>query len=76
MTLTLYAPPAAAIDWQAFSDCMMATRWSRPIDVERDTGLSHGVVHRAWHGKPIGVMPFLLLCKRMNIKPEGFLVER
>lgn len=74
--LHLSMPPPAMIDWQAFSDCVISTRWSRPIDLERDLNVSHNTAHRIWHGKPVGTVYFLLTCKRMGIPAENFLVER
>lgn len=75
MTLHLYEPPAAAIDWEGFHACVLATRWSRLVDLERD-GFTHGVAWRMWNGKPVGLIPFLRTCKLMKIAPLSFLMER
>lgn len=30
----------------------------------------------AWHGKPLGVVAFLRICKAINQQPLAYLVER
>lgn len=61
------------IDWASFSDCIMATNWSRPIDLKRQFGFSQSTVDSAWHGRPIGLAPFLRICRAMKISPLDFL---
>lgn len=74
--IKIYSPPAAMIDWAAFGDCIISTRWRQPIEMQEELSLSHGTAHRAWHGKPIGLMPFLRICRAMHIAADKFLVER
>ncbi|MET0439169.1 MAG: helix-turn-helix domain-containing protein [Devosia sp.] len=51
----------------------MATNWSRPIDLKRQFGFSQSTVDSAWHGRPIGLAPFLRICRAMKISPLDFL---
>lgn len=78
MSLQIYEPPVAMIDWAAFSDCIITNRWGSLAGFEQDMGLSHHMAFRAWHGHPIGVLPFLRICKRAipKLDPLSFLVER
>lgn len=74
--MRIMEPPAAMIDWQAFGDCVISTCWMEPIEIERQLGLSHATAWRVWHGKPIGLIPFLRVCRAMKIPADSFLVER
>ena len=63
------------VDWDAFADCVCSTHWSRPVDLKREFGFSQSTVMSIWHGKPVGLTPFLRVCKRMKINPTEFLLE-
>jgi hypothetical protein len=63
------------IDWESFSCCILSTHWSRLVDFRNEFNLSQSTAWNAWHGKPIGLIPFLRICKRMDIPAENFLVE-
>jgi hypothetical protein len=75
--IKIYSPPAAAIDWQAFSDCIICTRWGSAYELWDDLGrTSKSTAYNAWNGKPIGLIPFLRICKKMRVDPTSFLMER
>lgn len=74
--MKLVEPPAAMIDWDSFADCVVSTNWSRPIDLRNQFGFAQSTTMAAWHGKPIGLLPFLRICKAMKISPMAFLMER
>ena len=63
------------IDWQAFADCICSTAWSRPVDLKNQLGLSQSTTMAAWHGKPIGLVPFLRICRAMKIEASNFLQD-
>ena len=56
------------IDWRLFSVDVQA-RWPRPVDMKTDLGLSQQTLMNAWHGKSIGVEPFLSACHGMSAHP-------
>ena len=61
------------IDWEAFTDCILAANWSRPIEMKKQFGFSQSTVDAAWHGRPIGLVPFLRICREMRVPPTDFL---
>lgn len=61
------------IDWKSFTDCILCTNWSRPIDLKNQFGFSQSTTDNAWHGRPIGLVPFLRICRAMKISPADFL---
>lgn len=63
------------VDWGAFSDCVLSTNWSRAIDLKREFGFSQSTTMAIWHGRPVGLVPFLRVCRAMNIEPCYFLVN-
>lgn len=75
MSLTLVKPTKASIDWDAFSDCVLATRWGSMKELQKTMNLSRGTAFRIWHGKPVSLIPFLQICRAMEIDPNCFLNE-
>ena len=59
------------IDWKNFSS-YLRWRWARPVDMRKDVSLSQSTLMAAWHGKSIGVVPYLALCKAAGLDPLGF----
>lgn len=68
-------PDRPSIDWDAFCDCVRATNWSRPVDLHREFGFSQVTTMAIWHGRPVGLVPFLRVCRAMNIEPCSFLTN-
>ena len=62
------------VDWRAFSVDAQA-RYERPVDMARDLGLSQSTVMAAWHGRPVGLLPFLNACQAMGAHPLRYLVH-
>lgn len=60
------------IDWRAFS-VDFQDRYERPVDAARDLGISQSTLMAAWHGKPIGLLPFLKACQAMGAHPLRYL---
>lgn len=63
------------IDWGAFTDCVLATNWSRPVDLQRQFGFSQSTTMAIWHARPVGLVPFLRVCRAMNIPATDFLAD-
>jgi hypothetical protein len=75
-SISIYEPPAAAIDWYLFRECIR-TQWHRQVDMIKDLHLRQGgVADSMYHGKPISLLPFLRACKAMGKNPIMFLMER
>ncbi len=69
-------PPAAAIDWHLFQSAIHL-KWDVCAELEEASGLSAGsTLQNAWYGKPIGLLPFLIICQRLGYNPLKFLMER
>ena len=60
------------IDWRAFS-VDVQDRWTRPIDLKADVPMGQSTLMAAWHGRSIGVLPFLQTCAAMNAHPLRYL---
>lgn len=75
--MEIYEPPAAAIDWAQFaSDVKLEGRITKPIHIKDTFGFSQSTVMAIWRGKPVGLMPFLRICKRFKLSPLSYLMER
>src|SRR3546814_7615877 len=72
----IQSPPAVAIDWRYFWYCVRDT-WAKRFDMKKALpGLANSTLDNVWHGRPVGLIPFLRICKRMKMDPFKFLVER
>lgn len=70
-------PPAAMIDWSQWtSDVKLNGRFTRPIHIKEMFGLSQSTVMAVWQGKPVGLIPFLRICKRLKLEATSYVVER
>ena len=73
----IYSPPAAAIDWAQFaSDVKKEGRITKPIHIKEMFGFSQSTVMAVWQGKPVGLVPYLRICKRLKMSPTLYLMER
>src|SRR3546814_19519526 len=71
----IQSPPAVAIDWRYFWYCVRDT-WAKRFDMKKALpGLANSTLDNVWHGRPVGVLPFLRICKRMKMDPFKFRVE-
>src|SRR3546814_4245517 len=72
----IQSPPAVAIDWRYFWYCVRDT-WAKRFDMKKALpGLANSTLDNVWHGRPVGLIPFLRICKRMKLDTLKFLVER
>lgn len=63
------------IDWRSFS-VDLQDRYARAIDVKNDLGWkSQQQVMNAWHGRSIGLVPFLQACQAMGAHPLRYLYK-
>lgn len=62
------------IDWRLFSVDLQA-RYDRPIDAKNDLGWSQSTSDNAWHGRAIGLLPFLQACQAMCEHPLRYLTS-
>ena len=70
-------PPAAVVDWSQWaSDVKLEGRITRPIHIKEMFGFSQSTVMAIWQGKPVGLVPFLRVCKRLKMSPTKYLWER
>lgn len=65
------------IDWQLFADHVKRRgRITRPIHIREMFDLhSQSTVMAAWRGKPIGLIPFLRICKQLQMNPLRYFKE-
>jgi len=65
------------MNWSQFSsDVKKRGRITRPIHIKEmfDFG-SQSTVMAVWQGKPIGLIPYLRICKQLKLKPLNYFVE-
>lgn len=76
--MKIYSPPPAAIDWPMFaSDVKLEGRITRPIHIRETFDLhSQSTVMAVWQGKPIGLIPYLRICKQLGLNPLKYFMER
>lgn len=64
------------IDWRTFS-VDVQSRWKRPVDMRSDLGLnSQAMTMALWHGRPVGLLPFLQSCQAMSAHPLRYLITK
>lgn len=73
--LKIVEPPAAAIDWDQFS-IRVQVFFGRPYRLRERFHFAQSTTMAAWHGKSIGIIPFLRICKAMSVNPLVYLYER
>lgn len=71
----IYEPPSHVIDWAKFSEVVQG-HWTLAHDIHKELGGGKVTAYRAWRGEPIGVIPFLRICKITLHDPYEFLVAR
>lgn len=63
------------IDWRALSVDIQA-HWMRPVDLAREMGFGQSTTMAAWHGRPVGSLPLLMICATLSAHPLRYLVVR
>lgn len=70
-------PPPIVMDWPKFAaDVKLHGRMTRPIHIKEafDFG-SQSTVMAVWQGKPIGLVPYLRICKQLKLNPLKYFTE-
>lgn len=73
--MKIVEPPAAAVDWTMFGEAVRRS-WETQYAMNKRMRFGGSTRNAAWHGKPLGVVPFLRLCKAMRVEATLFLMER
>ena len=73
--LKIYSPPAAAIDWEQLNT-HVKEHWATQYEMNKQMSFAASTRNNVWHGRPVGLIPFLRLCKAVGTAPLIYLMER
>lgn len=72
-----HIPPPVVMDWAQFaSDVKLKGRITKPIHIREMFDLrSQSTVMAIWRGQPIGLIPYLRVCKQLRLDPLRYFTE-
>lgn len=75
MGIKIVEPPVAAIDWWNFGEDVRR-HWATPVLLHKQLGGGKVTAYNAHGHARVGVLPFLRICKMMQVNPFSYLMER